>query len=107
MISRYPGLRNLLADQIANHMPTRARTAAFELEDCGGAQVTIKRKMSFTEREALSGPPTRHRQPEGYVFPVPALSADALPQVRSAEFAKAKNLAPDLVNDGDDLSERS
>jgi hypothetical protein len=36
-----------------------------------------------------------------------ALSADALPQVRSAEFAKAKNLAPDLVNDGDDLSERS
>ena len=32
MISRYPGLRNLLADQIANHIPTRERIGAKTVE---------------------------------------------------------------------------
>ena len=71
--------------------------------------MTIKRKVIFTEREALSGPATRQRQPEGSSSRCRALppDADALRQIGSAEFAKAKNLAPDLVNDGDDLSERT
>ena len=37
----------------------------------------------------------------------PLPDADALRQVGSAEFAKAKSLVANVVNDEDDLSERS
>jgi hypothetical protein len=69
-----------------------------------------KVQVIFTEGEALSGPLTRQRQPGGVVFPAPGAphaDADALRRVGSAEFAKANSLAPKVVNDGDDLGERS
>lgn len=73
--------------------------------------MTIKRNLILTEREALSGPPTRQWQPEarlaGARRPLPDADADALRQVGSAEFAKAKSLVANVVNDEDDLSERS
>jgi hypothetical protein len=106
MISRYPALSNLLADQIANHYLTWERTEALELEDCGGPG-DKKVQVIFTEGEALSGPVTRKRQPKGSSSRCRALDADALRRVGSAEFAKANSLVPNVVNDGDDLSERS
>ena len=49
----------------------------------------------------------QRRRLAGARRPLPDADADALRQVGSAEFAKAKSLVANVVNDEDDLSERS
>ena len=109
MISRYPGLRNLLADQIANHIPTRASTGAFELEDCGGAQVTITRKYSSRNVKLCRVWPLDNDNQRGRLSGAgrsPLTRTRCVRLVRP-NLQKPRVLAPDVVNHWDDLSERS